>query len=81
MRVQITVKEGTCQGGIHTPDQVYLVDETTPQGMCLSAWDAVSPYVTALLYGGNFPWERKKGYALIHCPDIHGITLELRRIK
>ena len=49
--------------------------------MCLGAWDAVAPYVTALLFGGNFPWEEKKGFATIHCPDPKGITLELERIE
>ncbi|HIE50503.1 MAG TPA: TIGR04076 family protein [Armatimonadetes bacterium] len=79
MAVTITVKGGVCQGGIHQVGQVITVERTTPSGMCLGAWNAVAPYVTALLFGADFPWEREKGLATIHCPDPQGITLELRR--
>ncbi len=78
--VRITIKDGVCQGKIHEIGQVFTVDETTPEGMCLGAWEAIAPYLTALRYGGNFPWESEKGVAVIHCPDPCGITLELRCI-
>lgn len=78
--VRITVKDGVCQGGIHRVGQVFTVDETTPEGICLGAWEAIAPYLFTLRYGGDFPWEDEKGFAEIHCPDPHGITLELRRI-
>ncbi|MFC1828134.1 TIGR04076 family protein [Thermodesulfobacteriota bacterium] len=80
MPIRITVKGGKCQGRINDRGQVFMVEDTTPEGMCTGAWMAVAPYIMALRYGGNFPWEDKEGYALIHCPDPKGITLELRRI-
>jgi uncharacterized repeat protein (TIGR04076 family) len=80
MPVRITIKKGKCQGGYHQVGATFLVDETTPEGMCIDAWSAVFPYVRTLLSGGNFSWEREKGMATIHCPDPQGITLELRRI-
>jgi len=80
MPIRITVKRGKCQGNINDVGQVFSVKDTTPAGMCLGAWSAVAPYVTALRFGGNFPWEEEEGCALIHCPDPRGITLELRRI-
>ena len=80
MPVHITIKKGKCQGNINDIGQVFIVENTTPQGMCLGAWNAVSPYVTALRFGADFPWEEEKGYALIHCPDPKGITLEIRRV-
>ena len=80
MPVKITIKGGKCQGGINDPGQEFIVENTTPEGMCLGAWDAISSYVMALLYGANFPWENEEGYAVIHCPDPKGITLELKRI-
>jgi uncharacterized repeat protein (TIGR04076 family) len=48
--------------------------------MCLGAWNAIAPYVTALLCGGNFPWEEDKGVTTIHCPDPKGITLKVERV-
>ena len=81
MPIHITIKGGKCQGNINKVGQAFTVEDTTPAGMCLGAWNSVAPYVTALRYGSNFPWEEHKGYALIHCPDPKGITLELRRIS
>jgi uncharacterized repeat protein (TIGR04076 family) len=81
MPVRITVKSGKCQGDIHEIGQVFTVDETTPEGICIGAWDAISPYVMSLWYGGNFPWAEEKGTATIHCPDPKGMTFELRRIE
>jgi uncharacterized repeat protein (TIGR04076 family) len=80
MPVKITITKGKCQGNINDVGQVFTVDGTTPAGMCMGAWNAVAPYVTTLLYGGNFPWEKQEGYALIHCPDPKGITLALKRV-
>ncbi len=81
MPVRIEVTKGKCQGGINKVGQVFIVDHTTPEGMCTGAWDAISPYVMTLKYGGDFPWEKEKGFAEIHCPDPKGIVLELRRIE
>jgi uncharacterized repeat protein (TIGR04076 family) len=80
MPVRITVKAGKCQGNIHEIGQVFTVGETTPEGVCTGAWDAIAPYVMTLICGGNFSWEEEEGVATIHCPDPKGITLELRRI-
>ena len=80
MTVRITVKGGKCQGNIHRVGEVFSVDDTTPGGICIGAWNAIAPYLTTLSCGGNFPWEREDGVATIHCPDPEGIILELRRI-
>lgn len=77
--IRITVKDGKCQGKIHKVGQIFTVERTTPFGICLGAWNAIAPYVTALRCRANFPWEREEGVATIHCPDPKGITLELRR--
>ena len=81
MPVRITIKKGKCQGDFHAIGDEFYVDNTTPGGMCLAAWDAVSPYVTTLLWGGRFPWGKKDSAIKIHCPDPKGITLEVRRIE
>lgn len=81
MPVQITIKKGKCQGKFHSIGDTFIVDRTTPGGMCLGAWNAVAPYVTALLYGAKFPWEKEDVPTEIHCPDPKGITLELKRIE
>ncbi len=80
MPIRITIKGGKCQGHNNKIGQVFMVENTTPAGICLGAWNSISPYVTALRFGADFPWEKEKGYALVHCPDPKGITLELKRI-
>jgi len=81
MTINITIINGVCQGDHHKVGQEFIVEHTTPAGMCLDAWNAIAPYVSALRFGGNFPWEKEEGVATIHCPDPKGITLELRRVK
>ena len=61
MPIHITIKGGKCQGNINKAGQTFTVEDTTPAGMCLGAWNAVEPYVTALRYGGNFPLGRTRG--------------------
>jgi uncharacterized repeat protein (TIGR04076 family) len=79
--IRITVTAGQCQGKLHKVDDVFIVERTTPEGMCLGAWNAIAPYLTALHHGANFPWEKEEGVAVIHCPDPKGIQLELRRVE
>ncbi len=80
MAVKMTVMKGTCQAGYHEVGDVIMVDGTTPGGVCLGAWTALGPYVTALMYGANFPWESEEGVATIQCSDPKGIVFELRRV-
>jgi uncharacterized repeat protein (TIGR04076 family) len=76
----MTVKHGKCPGG-HEVGHVFLVGWTIPEGMGLSAWNAIAPSVFTLLCGGNFPWEKERGVATLHCPDPHGISFELRYVE
>ena len=48
MKIRITVKGGECQGKIHKGGQVFTVEGTTPEGICLGAWNAIAPYLTTL---------------------------------
>lgn len=80
MQVEVKVIKGKCQGGIHKIGDTFTVDWATPQGVCLGAWNSLSPCIITLLCGGNFPWEKEKGFTTSHCPDSKGITFELKRI-
>ena len=80
MPVRVTVTGGTCQGNVHMVGQQYTVKATTPEGMCVDAWTVIAPYVTTLLRGGTFPWEKDEGTVQLHCPDPKGITFLLERV-
>lgn len=43
-----------------------------PEGMCLSAWESMSPFVMALAHGGEdfySGWMKNKKSAMISCND------------
>ena len=37
--------------------------------MCAWAHYTLFPFAQALAFGGNFPWEKEPGTALVACPD------------
>jgi uncharacterized repeat protein (TIGR04076 family) len=81
-KIRITVGGGKCGSDLHKVGQEFICAETTPGGMCLGAWNAIAPYLAALRYGANFPWEEREGLVAIRCPDPEGgIILELERIE
>jgi uncharacterized repeat protein (TIGR04076 family) len=80
-QVQVTVKSGVCQGGVHKLGETFVAGETTPAGVCVDAWAAIMPYAMTLRCGGEFGWAKDKGAVEIHCPDPCGITLEVKRIR
>ena len=81
MPVKITVVKGKCQGEYHEIGDSFTCGWKTPEGICLSAWTAIAPYVMTLLWGGDFDFEKEKGMATLRCPDPKGIVLELRRVE
>lgn len=81
MAVKITIIGGECRGGHHKVGQEFILEGETIAGLCLGAWNAIAPYLTAIRFGGDFPWEKEEGVAHIHCPDTKGITIELRRVQ
>jgi len=70
-----------CPNGHKVGDQ-FIVGRTTPGGMCMGAFGALLPFITALRYGGDFPWEKEKGSATLCCPDPEVVnTFKLERIE
>jgi uncharacterized repeat protein (TIGR04076 family) len=69
-RIKITVDSvhGSCPLG-NKPGKEFLIERTTPAGMCLSAFHALSPAIHVLRYGGRFPWEKDPDIAYVGCPD------------
>ena len=53
--------------------QVFIAEGwNRPEGLCLSAWESMSPFVLALSHGGeNFydGWMKNKKSAMISCND------------
>ena len=53
--------------------QVFIADGwQRPEGLCLSAWDSLSPFVMTLAHGGGDfydGWMKNKKSAMISCND------------
>lgn len=47
----------------------WITDGASPAGMCLGALGSLVPAITALRFGGNFPWMREQGAGVFACPD------------
>ena len=80
-RIKITVDSvhGTCPLG-NKPGREFLIERTTPAGMCLSAFHTLGPAIQVLRYGGRFPWEKDPDTAYVACPDhINRCVFRLER--
>jgi len=70
LRIRVTVDSvaGKCPLG-NRPGKAFIIERTTPEGMCLSAFQAINPAIQVLRYGGRFPWEKNPDEADVCCPD------------
>ena len=69
-RIKVTVDSvaDKCPLGSR-PGKEFIIERTTPEGLCLSAFHAITPAIQVLRYGGSFPWEKNPDEAYICCPD------------
>ncbi|HEX7364591.1 MAG TPA: TIGR04076 family protein [Dehalococcoidia bacterium] len=74
-------QKGTCQAGHKVGDEFRIADKTPP-GMCPWAFYALFPFISALVFGGSFPWEKDKDKATVACPDpANPVVFELKRLR
>lgn len=81
VRMTIVAIDGSCPNG-HRVGEQYLVEGTTPAGICMGSFTACAPYLTALRFGASFPWEPEEGVITIGCPDhINQVVWKLERLR
>jgi uncharacterized repeat protein (TIGR04076 family) len=53
-KIKVTVDSvaGKCSLG-NTPGKEFVIERTTPAGMCLSAFNSINPAIQVLRYGGK----------------------------
>ncbi len=77
-KVRIFVKEirgGECPLGFKKGDEFLVEGPTIPSGMCAWAWQAIYPFVVALRFKGEIPWEKDRKRASICCPDANNTVV------
>jgi uncharacterized repeat protein (TIGR04076 family) len=81
--IKIISQTGQCEAG-HKVGDAWLVtaaDQKTPPGLCMFAWDSISPQLKVLMFGGSFPWEPDAYTARLACVDADNpVVFELKRI-
>lgn len=58
----------------HRKGDRWVVGGTTSGGICMGAFSSLLPYITALRFGGSFPWEETAGEGTFCCPDSEMVT-------
>jgi uncharacterized repeat protein (TIGR04076 family) len=78
--VRVVSQKGTCAHEHKVGDQ-WVVEGKTPEGVCLSAFNALYPSLRVLRFGGSFPWEADPDVTTLACPDAaNPVVFELRRL-
>jgi uncharacterized repeat protein (TIGR04076 family) len=79
--IKVKSQKGHCEAGHKVGDQ-WLVGEKTPEGICLFAFSSLLPFITPLMYGGAFPWDKDPDVTTVPCPDPDNpVVFEIRRIR
>ena len=79
--VKVISQKGTCAYE-HKVGEEWVIGKKTPQGICLSAFNAIFPPARVLMFGGSFPWETDPDVTTVACPDAKNpVVFELRRFR
>lgn len=79
--VKVISQEGTCAMEHKVGDE-WVVGMKTPEGICLSAFNAFYPTLRTMKFGGKFPWAADPDVSTAACPDAKNpVVFELRRIR
>ncbi len=68
VRITLVAQTGTCPRG-HKVGDTWTTEGASPGGMCLGALNSLTPAITTLRFGGNFPWMKEPGVGIFGCPD------------
>ena len=79
--VKVISQKGTCGGGHKVGDE-WIIGSKAPEGICLSAFNALLPNVMVMRFGGSFPWKNDSDVTTVACPDAQTtVVFELRRLR
>ena len=78
---KVVSQKGTC-GAEHKVGDQWVIGSKTTEGICLSAFNSLSPSLRVLRFGGSFPWSSDPDVATAACPDAQNpVVFELRRVR
>lgn len=68
-RITVEGVQGTCVACHRAGEVFYMEEDKTPQGICLTAFSGLLPYINAMICDAKFPWESSPGRIRLGCPD------------
>jgi len=78
--VRVVSQKGTCFQE-HKVGEEWIISRKTPEGICLTAFNAIYPHIRVLMLGGAFPWEDDPYVTREACPDPQNpVIFEIRRL-
>ena len=78
---RVVSQKGTCAAEHKVSDE-WVIGAKTPEGICLSAFNAMLPNARVLRFGGSFPWAADPDVSTVACPDAaNPVVFELRRLR
>jgi len=81
VKVKVTSQKGHCEAGHKVGDE-WLVGEKAPEGLCIFAFGSLLPFITPLMFGASFPWEKDPDMTTVACPDAENpVTFEISRVR
>jgi uncharacterized repeat protein (TIGR04076 family) len=79
--VRVISQKGTCEAGHKVGDR-WIIGEKTPEGLCIFAFASLLPFITPLMFGASFPWEKDPDMTTVACPDpTNPVVFEIRRVR
>ena len=79
--VKVISQKGTCTYEHKVGDE-WVIGGKTPEGICLSAFNALFANTRVLMFGGSFPWETDPDVSTVACPDAaNPVVFELKRLR
>jgi len=68
VKIKLVSQLKKCPAGHQVGDE-FVVGRHTPGGICMGAFGSLMPFITALRFGGSFPWEKNPDEGTFCCPD------------
>ena len=79
--VKVISQKGQC-GAQHKIGDEWVIGQKTPEGICLSAFNAILPSARVFRFDGTFPWATNPDIVTIACPDAENpVVFELKRLR
>jgi uncharacterized repeat protein (TIGR04076 family) len=83
VELEVISQKGYC-GQQHKPGDKWVIKGKTPEGICISAFCSMMPFLNVMRYAGkdSFPFSKNPDEVNFACPDpANPVVFRLRRVR